>query len=84
MAIRREEKGRGKKSSLELVFGKLMIAYSLTQKEHWKCLHINCLLRFPFFETNECFRFKHNCSLLITVLVTLLFFLLISTCDSRR
>ena len=56
---------------------------SLVQKEHWKCLHINCLLRFPFFKTNECFRFKHNCSLLITVLVTLLFFPLISTCESR-
>lgn len=49
-----------------------------------ECLHINCLLRFPFFKTNECFRLKHNYSLLITVLVTLLFFLVISTCDSRR
>lgn len=46
-------------------------------------MHINCLLRFPFFKTNECFRFKHNCSPLITVLVTLLFFPLISTCESR-
>lgn len=68
-----EKKRQREKSFLEVVFGKLMTECSLVQKEHWKCLHINCLLRFPFFKTNECFRFKHNCSLLITVLVTLLF-----------
>lgn len=48
-----------------------MTACSLVRREHWERLHINCLLPFPSFKTNECFRLKQNGSLLITVLATL-------------
>lgn len=62
----------------------MMTGKSVVQKEPCKCLHINCLLRFPFFKANECFRFKHNHSLLITVFVTLLLPSWFSTCDAKR
>lgn len=74
MAIRRGKKREGKKTLLRGGLWWLMMECRRVEQEHWECLHINCLLRFPFFKTNECFRLKRNYSLLITVLVAFLFF----------
>lgn len=43
-----QEGRRGRRSSL------LRAGCSLVRREHWERLHINCLLQFPSFTTNEC------------------------------
>lgn len=79
-----KKEGWGKKFSFKVVFGRLMMEWQPYAAGTLVVFAYKLPFKVLFFKTNECFRVNRNYSLLITVLVTLLFFLMISTCDSRR
>lgn len=82
MAVRKEGRGKGEGSPGEVASGGLMTDCSLMM-----FLSGAIAYKWPFkasiLQHYECFKLKHHRPLLMTVLVTLLLFFMISTCDSR-